>query len=163
MPTKVDPAPINALLERISGLEPEKIQVIARTLGQASVFNEVVRDQISGMEIGERYKDITQSFDSIRDDAKRMVDQLADSRLDVLERASNVWMKIARGDVATRFDKAKATYLNVNKATKGQIDREHKILEAYTDYRGALKQSEVLALEVLKLATAKLEKERVAL
>ena len=49
MPTKVEPAPINALLERISDLEPDKIQVIARTLSQASVFNEVVREQIAGM------------------------------------------------------------------------------------------------------------------
>jgi hypothetical protein len=163
MPTKVEPAPINSLLERISDLEPEKVQVIARTLGQASVFNEVVRDQISGMEIGERYKEITNGFNSIRDDAKKMVDQLADAKLDVLERATNVWMKISRGDIADRFDKVKATYLDVTKSTKGQIDREHKILEAYMDYRGALKQSEVLALEVLKVATAKLDKERAAL
>ena len=157
MPAKVEPAPINALLEKISDLEPDKIQVIARTLGQASVFNEIVRDQISGMEIGERYKAITDGFNSIRDDAKRMVDQLADSKLDMLERATNVWMKISRGDIADRFDKVRATYLDVTKDTKGQIDREHTILEAYRDYRGALKQAEVLALEVLKVATAKLE------
>lgn len=157
MPTKVEPAPINALLERISDLEPDKIQVIARTLSQASVFNEVVREQIAGMEIGERYKAITDGFNSIRDDSKRMVDQLADSKIDVLERATNVWMKIARGDVADRFDKVRAIYLDVTKDTKGQIDREHRILEAYLDYRGALKQSEVLALEVLKTATAKLD------
>jgi hypothetical protein len=163
MPLKVEPAPINALLERISDLEPEKIQVIARTLGQASVFNEIVRDQISGMEIGERYKAITDGFNSIRDDAKKMVDQLADNRLDLLERATNTWMKISRGDIADRFDKVRATYLDVSKATKGQIDREHTILEAYLDYRGALKQSEVLALEVLKVAAAKLESERKAL
>lgn len=157
MPTKVEPAPINALLERISDLEPDKIQVIARTLSQASVFNEVVREQIAGMEIGERYKAITDGFNSIRDDAKRMVDQLADSKIDLLERATNVWMKIARGDVADRFDKVRAIYLDVTKDTKGQVDREHTILEAYRDYRGALKQSEVLALEVLKAATAKLD------
>ena len=160
MPTKVEPAPINALLERISDLEPDKIQVIARTLSQASVFNEVVREQIAGMEIGERYKAITGGFNSIRDDSKRMVDQLADSRIDLLERATNVWMKIARGDVADRFDKVRAIYLDVTKDTKGQIDREHTILEAYRDYRGALKQSEVLALEVLKAATAKLDDAR---
>jgi hypothetical protein len=163
MPSKVEPAPINALLERISDLEPEKIQVIARTLGQASVFNEIVRDQISGMEIGERYKAITDGFNSIRDDAKKMVDQLADNRLDLLERATNTWMKISRGDIADRFDKVRGIYLDVTKATKGQIDREHTILEAYLDYRGALKQSEVLALEVLKVAAAKLESERKAL
>ena len=78
----------------------------------------------------------------------------------MLERATNVWMKISRGDVADRFDKVRAIYLDVTKDTKGQIDREHAILEAYRDYRGALKQSEVLALEVLKVATAKLEDAR---
>ena len=160
MPAKLEPAPINALLEQISELEPEKIQVIARTLGQASVFNEVVREQISGMEIGERYKAITEGFDSIRDDSKRMLDQVTDSKIDILERATNVWMKIARGDVADRFDKLKAIYLDVTKDTKGQIDREHVIMEAYRDYRGALKQAEVLALEVLKTATSKLEAAR---
>jgi hypothetical protein len=163
MPAKLDPAPINALLEKISDLEPEKIQVIARTLNQASVFNEIVREQIAGMEIGERYKAITEGFNSIRDDSKRMVDQIADSKLDILERATNVWMKIARGDIADRFDKVKAIYLDVTKDTKGQIDREHVILEAYRDYRGALKQAEVLALEVLKTATAKLDGARTAL
>jgi hypothetical protein len=163
MPAKLEPAPINALLEKISDLEPEKIQVIARTLGQASVFNEVVREQIAGMEIGERYNEITAGFNSIRDDAKRMVDQMSDSKLDVLERATNVWMKIARGDIADRFDKVKGLYLDVTKDTKVQIDREQVILEAYRDYRGALKQAEVLALEVLTTASSKLEKERVAL
>jgi hypothetical protein len=163
MPAKLEPAPINALLEKITGLDPEKIQVIARTLGQASVFNEVVREQIAGMEIGERYNAITAGFNSIRDDAKRMVDQMTDSKLDILERATNVWMKISRGDIADRFDKVRGIYLDVTKDTRVQIDREHVILEAYRDYRGALKQAEVLALEVLKTATDKLETERAAL
>jgi hypothetical protein len=69
-------------------------------------------------------------------------------------------MKIARGDIADRFDQIKAIYLDVTKATKGQIDREHVILEAYRDFRGALKQSEVLAFEVLATATKALERER---
>jgi hypothetical protein len=116
-----------------------------------------VRNQIAAMEIGERYRAITEGFNSIRNDAKRMVDQIADSKLDLLERATNVWMKISRGDVADRFDKIKAVYLDVSKDTKDQIDREQVILEAYRDYRGALKQAEVLALEVLKTATAKLD------
>src|SRR5262245_12155168 len=163
MPAKLEPAPINALLEKISDLEPEKVQVIARTLGYASVFHEIVREQVAGMQIGERYRAITTGFDSIRDDAKRMVDQLADSKLNLLERATNAWMKISRGDIADRFDKLRTTYLGVTKDTKDQIDREHAILEAYADYRGALKQAEVLALEVLKVATAKLDEARAAL
>ncbi len=163
MPDKAEPAPINALLEKISDLEPEKIDIIARTLGQASVFNEVVREQIAGMEIGQRYQAITAGFDSIREDSKRLLDQLDDSKIDLLERVSNVWMKIARGDVADRFDELKDVYLDVTKDTRDQVEREHVILEAYRDYRGALKQAEVLALEVLKTATAKLDAARNAL
>lgn len=163
MPAKMEPAPINALLERISDLDQDRIAMIARTLGQAEVFNEVVREQTSKMEIGERYKVITAGFDSIRDDAKRMVDQIEDGRIDVLERASNVWMKLARGDVADRFDKIKQVYLEVTKETKNQISREAIILDAYRDYRGALKHSEVMALEVLKTAEQKIEAARASL
>ena len=65
-----------------------------------------------------------------------------------------MWMKISRGDIADRFDKIRDTYLDVTKATKDQIEREAVILDAYRDFRGALKQAEVLALEVLKKARA---------
>lgn len=150
-------APIVGLLEKITDLDPERIAVITRTLGQMGVFNEVVREQISQMEIGERYKEITDGFNSIRDDAKRMVDQLADSKVDIFERATNVWMKVSRGDVADRFDAIKETYLEVSRDNKENIEREHIILEAYRDFRGALKQAEVSALEVLNKAEQKLE------
>jgi hypothetical protein len=161
MPTsKGEDAPITGLLQQISDLEPDKVVVIAKTLGQGSVFNEVVREQTAAMEIGQRYQEMAQSFNSIRDDAKRMVDQMADGKLDLLERATNVWMKIARGDIPARFDKIKTIYLDVTKSTQDQIKRENTILEAYRDYRGALKQSEVLALEVLKTAAGKLDEAR---
>ena len=162
-PGKAEDAPINALLEQISNLEPDKIAVIARTLGQTSVFNEVVREQTTAMDIGTRYQDIAQSFNSIRDDAKKMVDQIADGKLDVFERITNVWMKLSRGDIADRFDTIRKKYLEVTTSTKDQIKREGIILDAYRDFRGALKQAEVLALEVLKTAEAKLEAEKTAL
>src|SRR6476659_4871366 len=156
MPQKVEPAAINALLEKISDVDQDKIALIARTLGQTEVFNEVVREQTSKMEIGERYQTITNGFNSIRDDSKRMVDQVADGKIDMLERGTNMWMKIARGDIADRFDKIRKTYLSVTKETKNQIEREATILDAYRDYRGALKHAEVMALEVLKQAGEKL-------
>lgn len=155
MPPATQDAPIVGLLEKISDLAPDKIVIITRTLGQTEVFNEVVRNQISGMEIGERYKAITAAFDSIRDDAKSMVDQISDGRLDMFERATNAWMKMTRGDVADRFDKIRSTYVEVSKETKNQIEREGVILESYRDFRGALKQAEILALDVLKSAEAK--------
>ena len=145
-------APIIVLLNLISDLDEERTAAIARTLDKASLFNDVVREQVQAMEIGERYEKITNSFNSIRDDAKKMVQQIEDGRLDTFERISNVWMKVTRGDIASRFDDIKETYLDVTASTNEQIQRENRILEAYQDFRGALKESEVLALEVLNKA-----------
>ena len=156
-------APITGLLAEITHLDDTRVILIGRVLTQASAFNEVVRTQVAAMNVGERYEDITKSFNSIRDDAKGMVDQLEDGKIDIFERASNVWMKVSRGDIAARFDKIRDTYLDVSKDTKDQIDREHTILEAYRDFRGALKQAEVMALEVLEIATAQLEQRKLDL
>lgn len=156
MPEKVSQEPMAGLLEKITDLDPDRVAVITRTLDQMSVFNEIVREQISQVDIGERYSDITQGFNSIRDDAKMMLDQIEDDKLDVFERATNVWMKISRGDIAGRFDKLKEIYLDVTSSTKDQIEREYIIMEAYRDFRGALKQAEVSALEVLKKAETEL-------
>jgi hypothetical protein len=163
MPDKVEPAPVNALLEKISGLDRDKVAVIARTLGQAEVFNDVVRRETAQMEIGNRYQQITDGFNSIRDDAKRLVDQIDDGKLDIFERGTNIWMKVVRGDIADRFEDIRKVYLSVNRETKNQIEREVTILDAYRDYRGALKHAEVMALEVLKAAEEKLESARKAL
>jgi len=150
-------APIIALLNQIADLDEERVVAITRTLSQASLFNEVVREQVQAMDIGTRYEDIVDAFNSIRDDAKKMVEQIDDGKLDTFERISNVWMKVTRGDIASRFDDIKDTYLEVTDATQDQIQREQTILEAYQDFRGALKQSEVMALELLEKAGAKLE------
>jgi hypothetical protein len=154
--------PIVALLNQISDLDEARITAIARTLAQASVFNDVVRAQVQAMEVGERYDEITNAFNSIRDDARSMVRQVEDGRIDTFERLGNIWMKVTRGDIASRFDKIKETYLDVTAATQDQIERERKILEAYQDFRGALKESEVLAFEVLEKATARLDAAKTA-
>lgn len=149
-------APVVALIERIAEYDQDKTAAIARTLTQASLFNEVVRDQISAMDIGERYQTITKAFDSIRDDAKRMVEQVEDGDIDTFERLSNLWMKITRGDIPSRFEKIKDTYLEVAEASRDQIDREQTILAAYQDFRVALKESQVLGFQLLKIADAQL-------
>ena len=76
---KKEPSPIIGLLDQINGLDDTKVALIARTLDQMSVFNEVVREHVAAMEVGDRYRQITEGFNSIRDDAKAMVDQIADA------------------------------------------------------------------------------------
>ncbi|MBT8080476.1 MAG: cell surface protein [Gammaproteobacteria bacterium] len=157
VPGESEEAPVIALLNRLTDLDEPNVTAIARTLSQASLFNEVVREQVSSMKIGDRYEEITDAFNSIRDDAKTMVEQVADGKIDTFERISNIWMKATRGDIAHRFDEIKETYLEVAADSKEQIEREQVILNAYQDFRGALKSSEVLSFEVLKKAEAQWE------
>ena len=110
VPEKTKEAPIVALLNRISDLDETKVVAIARTLSQSALFNQVVREQVAAMELGERYDKITEAFNSIRDDAKSMVDQIEDGKIDSWERLQNVWAKATRGDIAGRFEKIKKTY-----------------------------------------------------
>ncbi len=160
-PTKDDP--MTGLLEQIANLDEDKVTIIGRTLAEASTFNEIVRNEVAGMEIGDRYNKIVEAFNSIRKDAKGLVDQLEDGKIGPWERVTNVWMKVARGDVADRFDDIRKTYLDVAKETKNQIRRELKILRAYRDYRGAYKQAQVLSMQVLEKAEDRLEETRKAL
>ena len=157
LPEKQDESPIVPLLKRIADLEPDKVAIITRTLQQMSVFNEVVRDQITQMSVGNRYETIAKGFDSIRDDAKKMVEQLDDGKIDLFERATNVWVKISRGDIADRFDKILKEYIAVSRDTKDNIQKETMILQAYQDFRGALKHGQIAAHEILQTATQKLE------
>jgi len=154
VPQKTEEAPVVTLIDKVADIDEDKAVAIARTLSQASTFNELVRNEISQMNIGERYKEITSAFNSIRDDAKRMVEQVEDGKIDTFERIGNVWMKVTRGDIATRFENIKKTYLNVAHDSKDQIEREARILNAYQDFRGAIKEAEILSLDILKQAEA---------
>jgi hypothetical protein len=164
MPAKPDEAPITALIAQVSDLDESKSLAIARTLSHTGVFNEVVREQITQMRVGERYEKITEAFNSIRDDAKSMVVQLDDGKISTFEKLQNAWMKLTRGDIPDRFSKIKDIYLDVSADTKDQIEREAKILESYKDFRVALKEAQVLAFQLLKKAEGEVEaaKERLA-
>ena len=163
VPEKTEEAPIVVLLNRVSDLDNDKVVAIARTLSQTSLFNQVVREQISGMGLSDRYTKVTDAFNSIRDDAKTLVEQLEDGKINTWERLQNSWMKATRGDIPQRFDKIKRVYLDVAKDTNDQIEREHTILTAYQDFRGALKEAEILALQVLKTAEGKLAAQKAEL
>jgi DNA repair exonuclease SbcCD ATPase subunit len=109
------------------------------------------------MKVGERYETITDAFNSIREDAQAMVEQLDDGKLDTMERLQNFWMKVTRGDIPSRFRKIKKTYLEVARDTKDQVERENQILESYRDFRGAIKEAQVLAFQMLKKSDEEVE------
>lgn len=160
---KQQDAPVLTILEKTSKYDNARVTAIAATLQQSTVFNASVREQIGGMDISTRYADITNSFNSIRDDSRQMAEWMADGRLDFTERIQLGWMKIRRGSIPDRFTDIRNNYLAVAKSANDQITRESTILTAYHDYRMALKSAEVDAQEVLKIATAALETRKAAL
>jgi hypothetical protein len=163
MPEKPNETPVVAMIQKISDLDEERAVAIARTLNHTTVFNEVVREQVSAMEVGERYEQIAAAFNSIRDDAQNMVKQLEDGKIDTLERMGNFWMKVTRGEIPSRFEKIKKTYNEVTHDSRDQIERELAILESYRDFRGALKEAQVMAYEVLKKAENQLQEAKTRL
>jgi hypothetical protein len=155
-PPATEASPITALLAQLGDLDPDRVTLIARVLNQMTVFNEVVREQVQSMAIGERYETITGSFNSIRDDAREMVRQVEDGRISFTEKLQNMWMSVRRGSIASRFNTIRDTYLEVSRDTKANIERERAILEAYRDFRGAMKSAEVMSFDLLKKAESKL-------
>jgi hypothetical protein len=72
-------------------------------------------------------------------------------------------MKIRRGTPSDRFETIAETYRSVSRDTKDQLDREDAIMDAYIDFRFALKEAEVIGCELYEKQKPALEKARQAL
>ena len=155
-----NPAPILALLQDVSAINEADALAIGRTLEHATYFNEVAREQVGAMELGTRYIAIAKAFDSIVEDAKVMLEQLDDGTLSWKEKMRNVGMKLTRGSIHSRFMKIRGDFDGINRSTKDQLDREKVIMDAYLDFRGALKEAEILSARMLKTQEATLETAR---
>lgn len=161
---KPESNPILPLLEQVSYYDNSKVMEIASSMQMSSAFNEVVRTNIEGMQISTRYADITSSFNSVVTDLQSMNDWMADGKLDFSEKVKLKWMHATRGSVPDRFNTIRKNYLSVAASANDQIQREGTVLEAYKDFRLALKNAEVIANEVLQQnATPALQAKRAAL
>ncbi|AUG39759.1 merozoite surface protein 3b [Pseudomonas chlororaphis] len=153
----VQDAPVLALLDKVAVYDANRVTNIAATLQQSTVFNASVRDKLQSMDISTRYADIAASFDSIQADAQQMMEWMADGKLQFSERIQLAWLNIRRGSIPDRFEDIRKNYLAVAKSANEQIQLETLILEAYQDYRLAMKSAEVDACEVQKVAQAQLD------
>ncbi|MGB7343741.1 MAG: cell surface protein [Pirellulaceae bacterium] len=143
------PQELIALLEDVKHLDEAKVLAIADVIQHMSSFNALVRENVESIKVGNRYMDITQMFDSVREDSKRLIQQLDDGKISGTEKLSNWWMKMRRGSPNDRFEKIVEVYGEVAKDTKDALNSEEAIMEGYIDFRFALKEAEVLARELL--------------
>ncbi|NTF17887.1 hypothetical protein G6L37_05690 [Agrobacterium rubi] len=152
-----DSSIIAPLMTSLAEIDDAKAFVVSRTLAHQDVFSAMVSKEVSQMTIGDRQSEIAANFKSIINDMKSMVGQAERGSPSVGERFGNIYMKITRGDVAYRFDLNEKTFKEVIKDSLAQIEREKKVLDAYLDYRGALKEAEVLIYDLMKIAAEQLE------
>ncbi|MCO6047485.1 cell surface protein [Aeoliella sp. ICT_H6.2] len=138
------------LLEEVRHVDEARALAIANTVKHMSEFNQLVRENVENINVGNRYLEISQMFDSIREDSKRLIAQLDDGKIGLGEKMSNVWMNIRRGSPHARFEKIVDVYQDVCKETKNQLDREEVIMDGYIDFRFALKEAEIMARELLQ-------------
>lgn len=136
------------LLDEVKHIDEARTLVIANTVKYMSSFNQMVRDNVENINIGDRYLEITQGFDSVREDSKTLIKQLDDGKIGLGEKVQNLWMRLRRGSPSARFEKIAETYKAVASDTKDQLDREDAIMDGYVDFRFALKESEVAAREL---------------
>jgi hypothetical protein len=151
------------LLEDVKHLDEGKTLAIAEVLNHMSTFNQLVRDNVENISVGDRYLSISQMFDSIREDSKRLIAQLDDGKFSATEKMSNWWMKLRRGTPSDRFDKIEDLYRDVSKDTKEALSREQEIMDAYIDFRFALKEAEVLASELYDMQVPILDQAKAGL
>ena len=162
-PKEDAPPELMRMLEELRGLDEPAVVSIGRTVQYMSSFNAMVRENVEAIRIGNRYMDITQGFDTIREDSKTLIGQLEDGKIGPVEKMQNLWMRLRRGTPSARFDEIMETYKEVSKDTKDQLDREQAIMDGYIDFRFSLKEAEVSARGLLEKQTPVLEAARQSL
>jgi uncharacterized protein YaaR (DUF327 family) len=157
------PAELIRLLEEVRHIDEAKALAIAKTVKHMSTFNKLVRENVENINVGNRFLEISQMFDSIREDSKNLIGQLDDGKLGVTEKLANLWMRIQRGTPYARFEKIVDVYREVCADTKDQLNREMVIMDGYIDFRFALKEAEILSRELLEAQLPHLDKAKNAL
>ncbi len=151
------PQELISLLEGVRHLDEAKVIAIADVIKHMGSFNALVRENVESIEVGHRYMAITQLFDSIREDSKMLIAQLDDGKISGMEKVNNWWMKMRRGTPSDRFEKIVGVYADVAKDTKDALKKEEAIMDAYIDFRFALKEAEGLARQLLDEHTPRLD------
>ena len=69
-------------------------------------------------------------------------------------------MKLVRGGIPKRFDRIRGTFDDVARDTRAHLGREQRILVAYQEFRGAIKEAEGLAYQVKDAGERRLAQSR---
>jgi uncharacterized protein YaaN involved in tellurite resistance len=145
------PQAIVTIIEAIKDVDEELALFVARTLAEQVVFDGLVVSKISGIAVGDDYKEINDAFTSIREEAKAAVTDAASGKeKGFFSSITSFFKEATEGDIADRFKKIEDRFEQVTTALEAQLKGEAEILSAYKLFRNALGRSHVAALEIKK-------------
>jgi hypothetical protein len=150
-------SPLVGILSGLSNLSEAKVLAVSKVLGYESSFNQLVRDNVQEMNVGTRYEDVISAFDSVVTDARALVGQLDDGKIDATEKMQNLWMRLSRGTTHKRFERIGRVHKNVSASTKEQLDKEVAIRDAYVSFRSAYQIARTIVLELFELQKERLK------
>lgn len=139
------------------------VNAIVRVLSDIQTFNEIVRDNLKSDTAGERYVNIAKDMNSIREDTKRMTDQIEDGKMSISDRLQNSWMVVRRGSVSKRFQRVRNNATMIHKSSEDTISRMRAIVNGYTEARGAVQEARTIADQIRERAREKIQADQEAL
>src|SRR5690606_4614069 len=160
---KAESLPVQNLIARVAHFGSDEAKAIAFVLARQGLFNELARSEMAGMDVANRHEKMAAEFNTIREDAGVRLKYAEAGKVTPLQNLHIRWRDFRRGTIPQRFNNIKKTYLAVSEALDGQLKRESAILEAYADYRFAMKDAETQAHSMLEKATAFLESAKLEL
>ncbi len=144
------------ILSEAQDVDEGRVLAICQTIQYMDDFNELARSKTGEMHFADRHKDITNTFDSIREDSAKLLKQ-AQNGIGFFEKWMSKIKFFFKGTPHDRFLDGIETFYKVCDDLETQLKREKEIMTAYQDFRKAYKQSEGLAFEVLEIQEARLK------
>ena len=157
LPVQGEESQLVALLEDVRSVDEPAVVAIGSVLQHMGTYNALVREKVGAMHVADRYNTITDGFNQVREDARTLVDQLEDGKIDWKERLRNAAVRLTRGSPMDQFDKIRGAYLEVAEDVREQLEREQEIMEGYINFRFAVKGSEGVAYGLMQKQEAILQ------
>lgn len=159
-------SPLVAIVQELqpNGDDPRLLS-IAKTLQSSAAFNTLVQHEVGDTQIGNRYEKISKEFEEVRIVATNKLTELQDYEAG---KKPSFLSKIVKTftptpNIGSHFNAVKRTFEAISTDTKTQLTGEQKILEGYSLFRLAIKESQINATSLLAELQANLDEAKATL
>ncbi len=149
-PGSVAIVPAINLVGELQNVDADRVTRLARVFQAEADFNELAREQTTGMVVGDAHTKIARNFDTIIEDTRAIFNHLHDDgKIDMWEK-----LDIARrtlihgGSIPGRFKSVRELFLDTTQRCQQQLVHEQVIIDAYNAFRAAYGEGMVDALEL---------------